>query len=251
MRSDRPVQPRHRGRRLLGLAVVLAAAGPLAGCSTTYQKAARLQLNSRRIVLASSVTRVGTPSRTVLARDVTVLRAKGRTVVVMTVVNDGHRAVSDLPIAVGYRARGKLVKDVNTAAGEQYFDSHLPPLRAGQRLVWVLSPAHAIPRGARLQVVVGARPATHSKVTLANATVSVKVDQSSRGLAVTVRNLTGVEQQNLLLYAYVKRAGKYQQAGSATIAEIDSGARGRARLALIGHGSTSTVKVEAVPTILQ
>jgi hypothetical protein len=249
--SDRPAKPCRRGRRLLGLAVVLAAAGPLAGCATTYQTAARLQLNSRRVVLAASATRVGAPSRTVLARDVTVLRAKGRAAVVMTVVNEGHTAISDLPIAVGYRLRGNHVKYLNTAAGEPYFDSHLPPLRAGQQLVWVLSPARALPRGVHLRVVIGSRPATHSKVTLTRAPVRLKVDNRGSSVSIAVTNLTGVEQQNLLLYAYVKEAGKYRQAGSATVAELDSGASESARLALIGRGSTSAVEVEAVPTILQ
>jgi hypothetical protein len=252
VRSDRPAKLlRRRSWRLLGVLVALAAAGPLAGCSTTYQKAARLQLNSRRIVLTGSVTRVGGPSRTVRARDVAVVRDGGRVAVVVNVVNEGRSAVSDLPIAVGYRLRGHHVRYINIAAGGQYFDSHLPPLRAGQQLVWVLSPARSLPRGARPVVVIGSRPATHSEVTLTHTPVRLKVDNRGSSLSIAVTNLTGVEQENLLLYAYVKEAGRYRQAGSATITELDPGASERMRLALVGGGSTSAVRVDAVPTILQ
>ncbi|MDE3129544.1 MAG: hypothetical protein KGL16_00160, partial [Acidobacteriota bacterium] len=153
-------------RRAAGWALAgLGSAAALAGCTTTQQTAQRVQLDSARQRAALEPTRVIAPNRLVVPVAVAVVRAGGRSAFVVTVRNRGRRAVSDLPISVGYaQAHGTSVL-LNAGTGLGYFQAHLPAIRAGGKLTWVYTSQHALPAGARPFARVGRRPAAPARLT--------------------------------------------------------------------------------------
>ena len=113
-------------------AVLVVAAAGSAGCATTQQEAARLQLNSARIRTSEAATQVavggqGGAGHARGARDA----AAARTAFVVQLRNPGRRAVSDLPISVGVRGPHRRRIDVNVLSPAGGLLLRCPP--AGDR----------------------------------------------------------------------------------------------------------------------
>jgi hypothetical protein len=244
--------PRVPRARLLAGVAVLAAAGPLAGCASTQQKAARLQLSSARLRAEQVPTRIRHQSTSVRAVNVTLLRQGKRTAFIVTVTNHGDKAVSDLPILVGYRGAGGSGVYVNGAVGGDYFASHLPLVAPGASLRWVVTTTRRIPTAAKLLAEVGARPSVAVAGLQKSSDVAVSARAKATGdvLSVAVRNDSGVTQYGLPLYAVADRGGRAVAAGSTSITELDGNATRTVHIRLLGSAGTgASVQVEAIPTI--
>ncbi len=113
----------------------------LAGCATTQDEAARLQLNSARIRTAEQKTVVRSAGSAVEVSDVSMLSSPGAHTFVVTVHNRRASAVTDLPISVGVSSRGHRRVDLNAHSTQElsYFDAHLPRIAAGSSLTWVFT----------------------------------------------------------------------------------------------------------------
>src|ERR1700722_14034179 len=85
--SDTP----RRATAAVTAAAVLAAAGALAGCATTQQEAARLQLNAARIRASEQPTEVKVAGQTVDVTRVARVVTGGQTAFVVQVRNSGQR----------------------------------------------------------------------------------------------------------------------------------------------------------------
>ncbi len=237
-------------RRALVLAVAPALA--LSGCTTTQHTAERVRLESARQFAALKPTRVTVTSRVVAVTDVGLVRGSGRTAFVVSLRNNGSRAVSDLPISVGYSGPSGPATYLNAGSNLTYFQAHLPAIRAGGKLTWVFTTPRPVPPGSHPFARVGTRPAAPAKLTEMNVRIDLS-DARPTGmgaLAVRLQNPTGVPQYQLQVYAYAERAGHYLVAGCATVADLEAGASRSLKLELTGP-ATSGLHVEAVPTILQ
>ncbi|MGO9885209.1 MAG: hypothetical protein ACLPV4_19610, partial [Solirubrobacteraceae bacterium] len=115
-------------RSVSGTLALVAVGCLVAGCSTTMEEAARLQLNSARIRVSETGTRVTVAGHAVRVSRVSLVSGPAATAFVVVVRNESHTQVSDLPISVGVRTgRGRLVY-FNARPGFEYsyFDAHLP-----------------------------------------------------------------------------------------------------------------------------
>lgn len=233
-------------------AVLMVATTALAaaGCATTQQKAAWLRLSDARLRAAQVATQVGRTSTNVVATGITVLRQGTATAIVVRLRNRGSRPTSDLPISLGYR-RGGHVVSLNGAAGGSYFDSHVPLLRAGASLTWVLDAGRRIPARAKPFARIGATPSVAVGGLAHAPEITARVAGSARAgvAAVIVRNHSGVIQYGLPLYAVAATGGRTVAAGVETVGELGGGARQTVRIRVLGASGDAQLTVEAVPTI--
>jgi hypothetical protein len=235
---------------------LLLAAGLLAGCTTTQHEAQRMQLDSAReraAVLATKVTSANPLVSASVAGSVTgPVAGRLETALIVSVHNAGHKAVTDLPISVGYALPGKPRVYLNAAAGLDYFEAHLPAIFAGQSRIWVYTADGDLPKGARPFAIVGRKPSVAALLSEPNVRITVKLAGSTTSkLHIALDNSTSVPQYQLQVYAYAERAGHYLAAGNATVVDLGAGSHQNLTLRLIGTSRGATVHVEAIPTILQ
>lgn len=232
----------------------LALAVPLAGCTTTQHEAQRVQLDSARLRAALKSTRVTVANATVAPTSVATVTAGGRTAFVIKVRNGGRKAVSDLPISVGYERADRTKAYLNASVDLNYFQAHLPVIAAGGSLTWVYTvSSHALPSRARLFAMVGTRPSPPALLTETNVRIGLDVGYVTGARSVTVHldNPSSVPQYQLQVYAYARRGRRYAAAGNLTVADLGAGSKQRVRVPLVGVVPSANLHVEAIPTILQ
>ncbi|HTU96968.1 MAG TPA: hypothetical protein VMF14_14075 [Solirubrobacteraceae bacterium] len=247
---------------LRGALAAVAPAAALAGCATTQQEAARLQLNAARIRASEQPTEVRAPGNAVEVTRVARIVTGGRSAFVVQVRNAARRPVSDLPISVGVRVRGKRPIYLNrqSEAELSYFDAHLPLVAAGGTLTWVYTTDRRLPAHARPFAVVGGTPSNPAPrshplpVIRASAVAPVTTASGAAGtspVAISLRNLSAVPQYQLQVYAVAERDGRFVAAGSFTVPHLGSNASSRLRLPILGHINHARLQIEAAPTIFQ
>jgi hypothetical protein len=234
------------------MVLTVAIALPLAGCTTTMHAAQRERLESARQRAALESTRVTVANPLVRATAAAAVSSGKRTAVVVTIHNGSRRAVTDLPISVGYTAAGSVSVLLNAGTGLSYFDAHLPAIRAGHDLTWVYTTGHPVPQGAHVFARVGSKPSAPALLSEPGVQIGLGYARTivRDSLAVKLQNTSGVPQYELQVYAYARQGGRYVAAGSLTVANLGAGATDRLRLPLVGS-ATSQLHVEAIPTILQ
>lgn len=254
VRRARRARDVRRARRAFSGAVALCAAGLLAGCATTMQEASRLQLNSARIRASQVTTRVTSTSTSTQVRvtRLDVLAEGHRAAFVVSLRNDGRRAVSDLPISVGYRLAGGQATYLNDGDDLDYFQAHLPVIRAGRQLTWVFSAGSREPRGARPFALVGATPTAAANPTANLPRITARAASATgEDVRVELDNASSVPQYQLQVYAVAVRDGGYVAAGNATVEHLGTSSTRTIELPLLGSLSRATVEVEALPTIFR
>ena len=237
-----------RGR----LSLFAAGALVLTGCTTTQHEAQRERLDSARQRAALGTTRVFGANTVVRPTSVAQVRAGGRTALLVTIRNHGRRAVTDLPISVGYTTSHGISVFLNSAADLDYFQTHLPAIGAGGSMTWIYTTRRAIPGGARPFARVGLRRSAPALLTDTNVTIPLRYRYlpASHALTVHLSNPTSVPQYQLQVYAYARRGGRYVGAASATVTNLGAGSSRSVRLGLVGSLGNQ-MHVQAIPTILQ
>lgn len=234
------------------IALALAVAIALAGCTTTQHEAQRERLDSARQRAALESTRVTVANTVVAPASIAAVRTAGKTAFVVTIRNRGRRAVSDLPISIGYTTAGGESVYLNSAATLNYFQAHLPAIRAGGELTWVYTADRTLPAAVHAFARVGLKRSAPALLTETNVSIKVsyRYTASTGSLTVHLDNPTSVPQYQLQLYAYAKRGSQYVGAANATIMNLGAGSERSVRLGLVGE-SGGQLHVQAIPTILQ
>ena len=262
VRSVDPGQPWRLSPWRRRLCACLAGAGTvvaLAGCATTQQQAARLQLNAARIRAAERPTVVRDAGSAVEVSDVAMLTTPTGHTFVVTVHNPRASAVTDLPISVGVRVGGHRRVYLNAHSPQElsYFDAHLPRIAADATAMWVFSTARSVPARARAFALVGARsspgtaagataPAIHASVT------GTKIASRARAwVEVRLRNDSGIPQYQLPVDAVAVRGHRVIGAGERTVAQLSSGATRTIRVPVHGSISRARIEVAALPAIVR
>jgi hypothetical protein len=231
----------------LGLAV-------LAGCTTTQQQAARVQVNSARIRASQVPLRVSgrnTQVRVLSARLIDV-GGSGRSAIVVRLRNTTSSPVSDLPLLVGVFGRRGGSLDLNARAGLGYFQNHVPAIGPQAVLNWVLVTHRRLPAGSAPFARVGRATAVSATITSPLPALRVTMVRELRGRAIlNVRNLSGVPQLQLPVYALAQRGGHAVAAGQATIEELDSGASLHVGISLVGRPVHAALSLQVPPTIFK
>jgi hypothetical protein len=211
-----------------------------------------MQIDSARERAAQLPTKVSAGNRSVSASVSATVSAGDRTAFVVTVRNAGKRAVTDLPVSVGYSLPGGPRVYLNSAPALNYFQSHLPALFPGRTRVWVYTSERRLPKRAKAFVLVGQKPSVRALLTEPDVHVTLKLDASVDGvLRIGLQNSTSVPQYQLQVYALARRDGRYVAAANATLTDLGAGSHQNLTLPLIGASRGATVQVEAIPTILQ
>ena len=229
----------------------------LAGCSTTMQTAARLQLNSARVRASEESTRVAAAGHAVRVTRVAVVGGRGKTAFVVEVRNVTSHQLSDLPISVGVRTANRR-QYLNAQSGREnfYFGAHLPVIGPRRTMTWVYSIARRLPPSAKPFAIVGADPSPRVATVAEPPLIEARTAPSQRGararaLRIAVRNLSSVPQYQLQVYAVARNQGHYVAAGSLTIAQLDGQMSKTFDLGLVGRADRGDVELEALPTTLQ
>ncbi len=251
--------------RALASLTAAAAVSLLAGCSTTQQEAARLQLNSARIRASEIPTRVTAPGQAVRVARVALVTGRGQTAFIVQVHNPAGRPVSDLPISVGVRIGTRRAVYVNSQSPQEYsyFDAHLPVVAARGTLTWVYTTNRRLPARSRPFAIVGGQPSPAvprvnqlpviraSALTGTPGSAGAASSQAASRLAIALHNLSGVPQYQLQVYAFAQAAGRYVAAGDTTVPHLGSLGSATLRLGLLGSLRHARLQIEALPTIFQ
>jgi hypothetical protein len=240
----------------------LAAAGAvvtLAGCATTQDEAARLQLNSARIRAAEQKTVVRSAGSAVEVSAVSLLSSPGAHTFVVTVHNRQSSAVTDLPISVGVSSRGHRRVDLNAHSTQElsYFDSHLPRIAAGSSLTWVFTTTTKLPSRAHPFALVGARPSPAASAGATAPTIAARVTGTRRThdggavLEVTLRNSSTIPQYQMPIYAVAQRGGRFVAAGELIVPHLGSQKTLSVRVPIRGLLTDARLNVAALPAIVR
>jgi hypothetical protein len=223
--------------------------GAIAGCTTTQDTAARLQVKNERILAARKpvVVKRANPGvkvvRTTLVRD-----GRGAAVAVL-LRNDGSKPVTDLPLSVGVRGAGGKVSELNRKASS-YFQGHVGGLAPGAETTWVYTTKDKV-NGSAAVARVGEAGKTAASVSgdLPKLEVSGRPDGNT--VEVTVDNSSDVTQYDVAVYAAAKKGGRYVAAGQTSVVKIDPGTSTTVPVKLIGDAHGARVSVFAPPTIFE
>jgi hypothetical protein len=238
----------------------LAAAGAvvtLAGCATTQDEAARLQLNSARIRAAEQKTVVHSAGSAVDVSAVSLLSSPGAHTFVVTVHNRQSSAVMDLPISVGVSSRGHRRVDLNAHSTQElsYYDAHLPRIAAGSSLTWVFTTTAKLPSRAHPFALVGARPSPAASAGATAPTIAARVTATRHTrdgalLEVTLRNSSTIPQYQMPIYAVAERGGRFVAAGELIVPHLGSQKTLSVRVPVRGPLSAARLNVAALPAIV-
>jgi hypothetical protein len=251
---DHALSVRRACAGIAGVGAVLT----LAGCSTTQDEAARLQLNSARIRAAEVKTVVRTAGAAVQVSDVSLLSTPGAHTFVVTLHNPGAKAVTDLPISVGVSQRGRHRVYLNSRSEQElsYFYAHLPRIAAGSSVTWVFATTHAVPAKARPFALVGARPSPAVPVSATAPTIETHVTATKPAahgrewLTVTLRNNTSVPQYQMPVYAVALRGRRTVAAGEQIVPHLGTHRSLSIRVPVQGSLQHARLNVAALPTIV-
>jgi len=230
----------------------------LAGCATTQQEAARLQLNSARIRTAEQRTVVHSAGSAVHVSAVSLLSSPGAHTFVVTVHNQRSSAVTDLPISVGVSIRGHRRVDLNAHSSEElsYFDAHLPRIAAGSSLTWVYTTSSKLPSRAHPFALVGAQPSPAASAGATAPAIAARVTGTQAGrrgaalLEVTLRNGSTIPQYQMPVYAVAQRGGRVVAAGELIVPHLGSRKTLPVRVPVRGSLSDARIKIAALPAIV-
>lgn len=230
----------------------------LAGCATTQQEAARLQLNSARIRTAEQKTVVRSAGSAVEVSDVSLLSSPGAHTFVVTLHNRRSTAVTDLPISVGVSSRGHHRLDLNAHSTQElsYYDSHLPRIAAGSSLTWVFTTSSKLPPRAHPFALVGAHPSPVASAGASAPTIAARVTGTQAAhhggavLEVTLRNGSTIPQYQMPIYAIAQRGGRVVAAGELTVPHLGSRKTLPVRVPVRGSLSDARIRVAALAAIV-
>ena len=232
--------------------IVTIGVALLAGCATTQQEAARLQLNDARIRASAVPLRLGGHNRAVSVVSVAVLASPtGRSsAVLVTLRNRAPHPSSDLPLLVGVTPVDGHKIYLNRTPEPNYFQNHVPGIPANGLLRWVLTLDRRLPARAAPFATVGLATADPATTIRTLPSLRGAVTRGTRsGAVVEIRNASGIPQYQLQVYALAWRRGRYVAAGQATISDLGSSASARLPITLVGDLSGARLSLEVPPTI--
>jgi hypothetical protein len=235
--------------RLAVLAGLSAGAAVLlTGCVTTQDRNARAKLSAERQIAAREPLRLGARNAEVDVATAALVRARGRTAVVVVLRSRARTPLTDLPIAVGVRTRAGKTLALNGGRNLDWFATHVAALAPGTTTTWVFTARRRVPAGARAYAQVGVpAPVTASR---AASLPDLQVSDAGGG-RVRVRNGSAVPQVDLPVYAVARAGNRYVAAGRASIPKLSGDGEVTVAVPLIGARNARETQVHVLPTIFE
>jgi hypothetical protein len=194
----------------------------LCGCESTQERSAELARQAKHELLATQGASVTKESSSVQVLQSTVVRSHEATAVVVALRNTTSHALENAPIEVTvHNAQGGVLYQ-NNASGLEPSLTTVSLLLPGQETIWVDDQVTASGAPASASALVGeAVQATDSIPQLSVSGTHPSTEAGGEAsLSGTVSNHSSVAQQNLVVYAVARRAGKIVAAGRAVLPEV-------------------------------
>jgi hypothetical protein len=237
-------------RRAAALAVgALALAGSLSGCETTAEKSARLERVAHRSRPVERGLTIARQSTDVRVLGTALVHGNEGAAAVVTLRNNSGQALKNVPIAITVTdARGSTVFQNNTPGLEAALTS-LASLGAHGETTWIDDQVQASGTPTSVSATVGVAPTMNGSVPRIEVQgVHSSEEGGGAGAAGTVRNRSGVTQQNLVVYVLARRAGRIVAAGRAVLPEVGAGASLPFQAFLQGSPAGARLQASAPPT---
>lgn len=236
---------------VLKRALVVVGCGALtvtfAACESTESESAKIE---RKAVLAREhepgALKVGTPSRTVHASQVTLLGGGGRGAVALRLTSSSTRPEANVPVLVEVKGKaGKLLYS-NQPGGTDTKLQHVALLHPHASAWWVDDQVLINQPSSSVTVRVGS--GKNAKPSAASAVSVSHVASASAGMVSgQLVNHAHQAQHNVSLYAVALRRGKVVAAGRALVATLAAGKGAHFEIPLVGNAAGAKIELTAVP----
>ncbi|MHB8242503.1 MAG: hypothetical protein ACYDHN_10980 [Solirubrobacteraceae bacterium] len=240
------------------VALALAAL-TLTGCETTQEKAAKLEAIAKRHEREASKNGATAKRGLAIAHQSTkvkvtataLLRSSEGAAAVVTLHNASATPLRNVPIAITIRSAAGTAVYSNDEPGLAAALVSVPQLPAHGQTTWIDDQIQASGAPASVDVKVGEGEALG---TGAIPRLSVEGEHvfedptNGTGVEGAIVNHSTVSQQELVVYAIARRAGKIVAAGRAIVAQAQAGSSTRFQIFCIGDPRGAKLSVTAPPT---
>ena len=240
----------------LGLALAALA---LSGCETTQEKSAKLERvakvrearEARRTARNRRLLTIAHASRKVSVAGVVLLHSSEGLAAVVTLQNHSSTAVREVPVRINVRDRHGRSLFTNETPGQAAPLIAASLIPAHSRFEWIDDQVQAT-GASSATAEVGEAPTVHGPVPhLAVTGAHITEDpESGPGAEGDVVNHSSVSQQELVVYAIVRRGTQIVAAGRAIVPEAPAGATTHFQLFFVGDPQGGSLVIDAPPSTL-
>ena len=242
------------------LAALVLAALALSACETNQERSAKLEKTAKqreraavaRRTLAERVLTITRQSTKVRVTATAVLSSSEGAAAVVSLHNVSNTSLRDIPIQIHVLDSHGAPIYTNDTPGLAPALVSAPLLPAHATLTWVDDQVQASGTPSSVSVKVGeGTPATGATPSLVVEGARQYEDQTSGPAAEgSIVNHSAVTQQELVVYAIARRAGKILAAGRAILPTVPAGASTRFQIFFIGDPRGGSLEVNAPATTL-
>jgi hypothetical protein len=240
--------------RAISIGVLLVASGLFAGCETTQEKSAKLEVSGAGLAQTDTV-KLTASNREIEVVDKTVLTDQYGTAVIVRLRNTGTQPQVDVPIQVDIKdPKGKSVFKNDTEGLEDGL-LNIQVIEPGKETWWVHDQVFPMGKAAGFDVTIGKSevppPASIPKLTATKPEIN---EDPVSGIEVQgeITNESEVEQTDLLIYAVATKGGKVVAAGRGLIPKLKTGPKGEPyNIFFIGDPKGADIEVFAAPNTFE
>ncbi len=222
----------------------------LCGCQSTQERSAELQHKAKHDVLAAHSAAVTKESPNIEVLQSSVIHTSSATAVVVVLRNTSTHALENAPIEVTVRDAHGSVLYQNNASGLEPSLTTVSLLEPEQETIWVDDQvtASGVPTSAGALVGEGTQ-ASGSIPQLSISGTHQSNEAAEATLSGSVANHSQTAQQNLVVYATARRAGKIVAAGRAVLPEVPAqGTNVPFQIYFVGNPSGAQISTSAPAT---
>jgi hypothetical protein len=234
-------------------ALALLLALELSGCATNIERSARLARQARRDhhgLLAQRGLTITHRSHYVRVLATTVLHDENGGAAVVTLRNTSSRPLREVPIEIMLHGTAGRVLYQNNTPGLGGALVSAPLLAPGRQFDWIDDQIPTSGTPGSLSVLVGEAPTT--SVPLPSVVVTgvhlVHGSTNELGAEGTVVNHSSIAQQELVVFAVGRRAGRIVAAGRAVLPDVPARSSASFQVFFVGNPTGATLQVSAPPT---
>ncbi len=241
-------------RRAVPTLFVAFAAIAFAGCETTMEKSAKLELAGADLAKPEAIE-IGAVNRDIEVVDKVILSDEYGTAVVVKLRNTGTQTQVDVPIQIDVKdGKGKSIFRNDTEGLEDGL-LNIQVIEPGQETWWVHDQVFANGKPASVEVEIGRSEVREpgSVPDLVPTKPEINVDPVS-GVEVQgkVVNESPVEQFDTLIYGIATKGGKVVAAGRGLIPKLSPGGKGEPyNVFFIGDPRGAAIDVFATPNTFE
>lgn len=239
-------------------AALALAALALTGCETTAEKSARLERAAkqhesevqRRAALAQRALTITRQSTKVEVAATAIVRGSEGSAAVLTLRNSSATTLRDVPIAIVVRdAHGTPIYR-NSVAGQAAALVSATLVPAHSEVTWIDDQIPASGAPAKVDAEVGEGEPAGGTIPRLSIAGEHRFEDPSSGLGVegSVVNHSAASQQEVVVYAVARRAGRIVAAGRAVLPQVPAGTGTRFQLFFLGDPNGAQLKLSVLAT---